>query len=86
VIQSVERPMGTQLLPPPITGNMIMDSEFMITNAIKNDQYGLPSAGIHTHTHTHIQNSCTLVGEEVSLLLPSNRRYTILIIVTVCEH
>jgi len=64
VIQSVERPMGTQLLPPPITGNMIMDSEFMITNAIKNDQYGLPSAGIHTHTHTHIQNSCTLVGED----------------------
>lgn len=83
VIQSAERPMGTQLLPP-ITGNMIMDSEFMIKNAIKNDRYGLPSAGIHTHTH--IQNSCTLVGEGVSLLLPSNSRYTILRIVTVWEQ
>lgn len=37
----------------------------------------------HLLEYTHIHNSCTLVGEGLSLWLPSNSRYTILRIVTV---
>lgn len=59
--------MGPQLLPPPITGDMITDSESVIKNARKNDQYGLPSAGIHTHPqqlHTDGGGALSVVAKQ----------------------